>query len=341
MGNALNRRRFLTTISALTGPIAMSALSGKGQAVTLPTRRTDVGSGRPAIDLASRDPVVLPVVEVAPGIHVHSGSHDIARTENAGDICNLGIIIGKTSVAVVDTGGSALVGRRLKATVASLTDLPISHVINTHMHPDHVLGNAAFKQEGVAFVGHHKLPAALAARAEFYLRRGAEQLGTETFAGTEIVMPDMTVTDTQQIDLGGRTLTLTAHPTAHTDNDLTIRDSATDTVLLGDLLFAEHVPTLDGSLVGWLKLIDVLKSEAAAQVVPGHGPATMPWPDAATAMQRYWQKVADGVRQAIADGKTLRQATETVALDERDKWQVFDEHHTRNVGAAYAELEWE
>ena len=281
------------------------------------------------------------VAEIAPGIFVHTGQYALVNSENVGDISNACCIIGSSAVAVVDTSGSYGLGKALHAAIAQITDKPIRYVINTHMHPDHVLGNAAFEAEGTEFVGHHKLPAALSARAESYLRNTRDRVGDKAFAGTKIVLPTRTVTDALDLDLGGRVLTLRARPTAHTDNDLTISDSATGTLLLGDLLFSDHIPTLDGSIVGWLKLIPVLKQEAAARVVPGHGPKTMNWPDAIDAEQRYLETIARDVRAMIKDGKTIELAVATAGQSEKGKWQLFEEHHAMNVTAAFTELEWE
>lgn len=279
--------------------------------------------------------------EIAPGVFVHRGVNALATAENGGDICNTGFIVGQSAVAVIDTGGSFKAGTHLRAAIAQTTGLPVRYVVNTHMHPDHVLGNAAFEGEGVAFVGHNKLLRALSERAESYLEGAKENLGEEAFAGTKVVLPTRGVEGQDTIDLGGRTLTLTARPTAHTSNDLTIADSQTGTLFLGDLVFAEHLPTLDGSLRGWLKLLAVLEAEPASRVVPGHGPPTLAWPAGDTDIKRYLNTLATDVRASIAAGKTMTDAMQSAAQSESGKWQLFREHNARNVSAAFAELEWE
>lgn len=281
------------------------------------------------------------VIEIAPGVFVHVGKYELVNKENRGNISNAVCIVGSSAVAVIDTSGSYAAGKDLHEAISKITETPVRYVINTHMHPDHVLGNAAFKSVGCEFVGHHKLPAALYARKDSYLTNTRQRIADEAFAGTEIIPPSLLVTDTLDLDLGGRTLTLKARPTAHTDNDLTIFDSATGTFFLGDLLFSNHVPTLDGSLVGWINLIPALMQEKADRAVPGHGPDAMPWPDAIKPVERYLKVLASDVRKMIKDGNTIEQAVATAGQSERGNWALFDEHHPRNVTAAFTELEWE
>jgi quinoprotein relay system zinc metallohydrolase 2 len=205
-----------------------------------------------------------------------------------------------------------------------------------------VFGNAAFVGEKPIFVGHHKLPRALAARAGRYLAINKELLGDAAFAGTRIIPPTLLVEDKLELDLGGRKILLAAQKTAHTDNDLIILDEQTGTLFLGDLLFAKHVPALDGSIRGWLQFLDELERRTdVARVVPGHGPASMQLPAALEPEKRYLSRIADEVRDMIKKGRTLNEATRTVGLSEKDAWLLFKEYHARNVTAAFAELEWE
>ncbi len=129
--------------------------------------------------------------------------------------------------------------------------------------------------------------------------------------------------------------------TAHTDNDLTVRDLSTDTLFLGDLLFAERIPSIDGSIRGWLTFLEQQSKIPAARVVPGHGPPSMAWPEAAKPLQSYLGKIVADVRVLIKQGKTMTTAMAEAAITEKDAWALAPSYHARNVSAAFAELEWE
>lgn len=314
----LDRRAFLTC--------AACAAAGTRFAVADTTSAT------------ARDPLKLE--KLADGVFVYAAPYELLAPENGGAICNLGLVVGDEAAAIIDTGNSVLTGRRLLEAVRGVTDRPVRYVINTHMHPDHVLGNAAFRGDGVRFVAHRKMPRALAVRTDTYMDQVRRLLGPLA-EGTEVVLPDLLVEERMRLDLGGRTLILESWPTAHTDNDLTVFDEASGTWFLGDLLFVGHVPTLDGSLKGWLALMEALKARGATRVVPGHGPASVAWPAAAGDEGRYLDLVRTDVRRLIAEGRPMSAAPDLVAQSEREKWALFDEFNPRNAIAAYHEYEWE
>jgi glyoxylase-like metal-dependent hydrolase (beta-lactamase superfamily II) len=156
-----------------------------------------------------------------------------------------------------------------------------------------------------------------------------------------VVVPSLTVATTAELDLGGRVVTLTAHGPAHTDNDLSLLDRQTETLFPADLLFVGRVPSLDGSLKGWLDELSRLKGMPAKRAVPGHGPASVEWPGAAADLERYLGVLLEETRRAVADNIGIEAAVETVALAERGSWALFDDYNGRNVTKAYKELEWE
>jgi quinoprotein relay system zinc metallohydrolase 2 len=277
--------------------------------------------------------------EVAPGIHIRRGVHEEATPENRDAIANVGFIVGGEAVLVADPGGCLADGRSLRATIREKTPLPIRYVAMSHVHPDHIFGAGAFQLDDPAFVGHVRLPDALAQRGDYYRERLEEVLGAGQ-AGP-VVMPTMAVEGTVEIDLGGRVIALTAHAAAHTDNDLSLLDRNTGTLLPADLLFVDRTPSLDGSLRGWLKELEALKTVGATRAVPGHGPAGVDWPGASADLERYLTALLDETRAAVAANIGIDAAVETVAASERDKWALFDEYNGHNVTKAYKELEWE
>ncbi|HEY2402111.1 MAG TPA: quinoprotein relay system zinc metallohydrolase 2 [Steroidobacteraceae bacterium] len=276
--------------------------------------------------------------EVAPGIYFRRGLDEDATATNNDAIANIGFIVGREAVCVMDPGGSLLDGQNLRATIRKTTKLPIRYVVLSHVHPDHIFGAGAFLEDKPQFVGHQSLPNALAQRGEFYKNNLDKMLNGN--AGP-VVTPTLLVKDQTHLDLGGRTLHLTAHGNAHTDCDLTVLDPQTGTLLLSDLLFVERVPSLDGSLKGWLAELEKLKTIGARRAVPGHGPTGVDWPSASRDLERYLGTLLRETRQAIATGVDIDRAAQTVGLSERDKWKLFDDYNGHNVTRAYKELEWD
>jgi quinoprotein relay system zinc metallohydrolase 2 len=279
----------------------------------------------------------LKVDEVAHGVFVHQGATLALDAPGHDDIANVGFVVGQRCVAVVDTGGSVRTGRALRESVAAHTKLPVCYVINTHVHVDHVLGNAAFKADRPAFVGSATLGPAIEASRRYFV----EHYPSDVESAEEIIAPDTTVATTHELDLGGRTLTLRAFPKAHTDSDLTVLVGDAGVLWTGDLLFVGRVPALDGSAKGWLAAIGEIGKTHPKIVVPGHGPVSHDLEAALAPERRYLETLVEGVRKEIAEGRPIGHATAHVGQSEKANWQLFDTANAHNVSLVYRELEWE
>ena len=280
------------------------------------------------------------IEDLGNGIYVHHGAHLDIDTGYQGDICNISFVVGSRGVAVIDTGGSLKVGKQLRAAIKAVTPLPILYVINTHVHPDHIFGNAAFVQDNPVFVGHAKLGDTMQLRQEAYTKLNIKYLGADA-EGSDMVKPSLVVSTGSKLDLGDRSLQLTAYVSAHTVTDISLIDSKTQTLFTGDLLFIERTPVIESDIKGLISAIDSLKSSQVSQVVPGHGPFTKDWIGALNNERLYLEALLTDIRANIKNGVSMEKTMETAAASEKNKWMLFDVANRRNVNTIYPILEWE
>ena len=274
------------------------------------------------------------------GIYVHHGEHLDIDTGYQGDIANISFVVGSLGVAVIDTGGSLTVGKQLRAAIKEVTSLPILYVINTHVHPDHIFGNAAFLQDKPIFVGHTKLGDVMQLRQEAYSKLNVRYLGADA-EGSVIVKPSLAVVAGSKLDLGNRSLLLTSYVAAHTVTDISVIDSKTRTLFTGDLLFIDRTPVIESDIKGLIEAIDGLKISSVNQVVPGHGPCTKNWIAALDNERRYLDVLLTDIRTKIKSGVSMEVTMDTAAASEKDKWLLFKVANRRNVNTLYPLLEWE
>jgi quinoprotein relay system zinc metallohydrolase 2 len=287
--------------------------------------------------------LVLQSQPLAPGVYHVPGEVAVWGAANRGHVANSGFVVGERCIAVIDSGGSAAAGKALLAAVRRLSALPVCYVINTHVHPDHMLGNVAFVGAGgsrvrTVFVGHHHLAAAMASHGPFYLKALRRDFGSDELS-TRVVAPTLAVQDRRELDLGGRVLELRAWPTAHTDSDLTVLDRRSGVLWLGDLVFLDHIPVLDGQLRGWRAVLQSLRDWRVVLAVPGHGPLIRDWPAGSAPTAAYLQGLENDVRAALREGLSLQETVDRLGAPPAG-WQLAEDFHRRNVTAAYAELEW-
>ncbi len=304
------------------------------------------------------------VVEASPESsrsYIHYGEVALLNASNRGDIANIGVLIGQHSIAIIDSGGSSFVAEQLLNEIQHISELPISHIIITHAHPDHWMGlPTLLEKTNAQLLVSHALVPALARRMVKDIARLNDALGGETTQANNLSLFSLekyaeriqAVDGPVMISIGGRVLHLNTLPVSHTDNDLVLWDEINQTLWAGDMFFVDHVPTFEASLKGVQNSRHVIEEYSANLIVPGHG---RPEPDWQEKWQKQWQYFAalmNGVRQQISDGISLQSALADAEQTIRNKdasnnatsfgdWRLMETFHPRNVLRAYQELEWE
>ena len=147
------------------------------------------------------------ITEVAPGLFVRVGVYEMATAANKDAIANIGFVVGRESVAVIDPGGSLADGRALREAIRARTPLPIRHVILTQFTPTIFWAPRPSPRTIPSSSGTRPCRKFIAERGEFYRKGMYDLLGDE--GGAAIVL-DRTVSSTATIDLGGRRLEIQA-----------------------------------------------------------------------------------------------------------------------------------
>jgi len=211
----------------------------------------------------------LKPVEIAPGVWVVEGRTENFSRINGGNIVNTAFVITSAGVVVIDTGPSRQYGEELRAAIAAHTDQPVTHVLLTHHHPDHVFGNQAFDPSTL-----YALPATreqLASDGEAFSDNMYRMIG-DWMRGTEIILPAREVVPGELV-VGDHRFQLMAF-TGHTGADLVVFDETSKTLFASDMVFfnrALTTPQTPGLKV-WAAELEQLEALDFDRLVPGHGP---------------------------------------------------------------------
>jgi glyoxylase-like metal-dependent hydrolase (beta-lactamase superfamily II) len=188
---------------------------------------------------------------------------------------NIGLILGRAEVLVIDTRSTYAQAREIQADIRELTADPVGVVVDTHGHFDHVFGNGIFRPATIW--GHERCVTFMVRNGEARKRAIAleEPLLADELGEIVIDPPDRIFATHARIEVGGREVMLRYQGRGHTDHDIIVEVPGTDVVFAGDLLENGNVPFFgDAYPLDWPDTVAALAvriKEGAGVVVPGHG----------------------------------------------------------------------
>jgi cyclase len=233
------------------------ALSGLATAQTPPPAASPPPPAAPALLL---DKVEIKTTDLGDNVYMLEGQGG-----------NITVALAKDGIIMVD-GEYAPLHDKIKAAIATVSNLPIKYLVNTHFHGDHTGGNAPFAKDGVTLVSEINVKTRLAAGTTNFLT------GAKTPPAAPEALPAKTYTGSFKIRLLGRVADLRHIANAHTDGDTYVWFKTANVLSTGDTFTNGRYPNIDvangGNLKGMIAATDayVKLTNARSRIVPGHGP---------------------------------------------------------------------
>ena len=283
----------------------------------------------------------LHFTEIAPGVHVFIGEMGGRTYENEGINANVGFVVTKEGVVVIDSGPSYRVAKRMHEAIRRVTKQPVKYVINTGGQDHRWLGNGYFKEQGATIIANRKAVADMTAR-------GTEQLDglkrdlRERIDGTRITLPNETFDQEKTLKLGGTEIRVIHFFGGHTPGDSVVWLPASRVLFSGDLVYVDRmlgvIPV--SNTKNWLASFEAMEKLAPKQIVPGHGRVC----DLARARRDtrdYLMLLRSHMKAALDKGLDLQSAIN--ALDQsRFKYLLnYDSLKGGNANRTYLEMEME
>ena len=283
--------------------------------------------------------LILKPVKVAPDIYAVIGDLGNQTYENEGLNNNLGFIVTRDGVLVINTGPSVRVARALHKAIGKITSQPVKWVVNVNSQNHNWLGNDYFKSRGATIVAHKEADRIMREAGETQLANN-ERLLKEKAAGTKCAYPSELLDDKREIKLGRTVIHLRHFGQAHTPGDIVVWLPQEKIVFAGDIVYTERLLVVlpishSGS---WVQALDKLAQLDPKIIVPGHGHSA----DLMRAhkdTRDYLIYLRKEIKQSLDKGEMQHDAEDKIDQSGFSYLANFELLAKRNAGQIYLEME--
>lgn len=279
--------------------------------------------------------------QVSPNAWAWIGPYDAPSQANQGFRMNLGFVVGKDAVAVIDSGYSPEMAESMLRHIRKLTPLPVRHVINTNSQPHRFLGNDVFRRSGARVFAGREAAERMARDGALFAAAAATVLGRSGQPAPGAPDQLLAAGERQVLDLGGGVTIAVEHVgTAHTRGSLIVEVSPDRSVFAGDVLYGGRLLAIlpDSSVKGWIAAYERLRGVNASIFVPGHGQPG-PLADFNQPTLAYLVQIKGHMDQAVKQGVDIEQAKSGFDASAWKALANFSELNGRNAYQAYQESE--
>ena len=276
-------------------------------------------------------------VKVNDRIYALLGPTELPNAHNGGYMVNSTLIIGDKGAILVDTGFSDEVGAHIRKAAEKITKLPITHVINTHHHGDHSLGNVVFP--GAEIISSENCKKLMNDTGADWIAM-AEGFTGHKLPNTRVVTASRTYASQTRTaaEINGVKVEFWVPEAAHTKGDMLMWLPDDKVLIAGDVLVNTVTPAFrDAEVKQWVKTLAEVQRYPAKTIIPGHGPLM----NMQQAKTMYNQMAAfyAGVEKVYKSGGSEADVRKQVSLKEWQKLKHFDEQMGGNINRTWLQVE--
>ena len=272
---------------------------------------------------------------VAPDIYFCPGVNEEVSADNAGVVVNSAVLLNGRRALLIDPGPHWRRGVMLRQSLQQQLGAQVVAVVNTHAHPENVLGNAAFAD--LPIYASAETTRLMKSRCKICRQHLGEIVGAQFMRETPLVFPSRLLRDGQNWRWGRHDLKVAVFSQAHSPSDLSLFEPASGVLFAGGLSYRERIPEMqEASLAGWIAALQRLQHWPTRFVI-GNGTGTPA--DTLEPTLRYLLALREQVSAAINQGEAVTTFLNQPPNGEWQGWRAYPERHALNVQRAWTELE--
>ena len=292
----------------------------------------------------SADVSSMRLQKVAADVYFVQGESALGSTANRNFISNAGFVITNDSVVVIDALGSPALAEELVKQIRTVTRKPISHVLLTHYHADHIYGLQVFAALGAKIVANEQAREYINSEtAHLRLEASRKDLAPWVNDSTRMVPASQWLTaGSSQLTVGGVDFVLQHMGPAHTPEDTAVFLPQSGVLFIGDVVFRKRIPYVgQADSRHWIAALDELLKLPVKIMVPGHGPASDSPRKDMQLTRDYLRFLRDSMSKAAANLDPFNEAYQNTDWSKFAGYPLFKEANRMNAYNTFLLMEQE